>query len=278
VLSVLPLQNDAGQSVGLAHCTQTPVEQTGVAPVHCAFDVQPDVQTPDTHCCPAPQACPHAPQFTGSVCVLAVQVEEHCPCAHTGICSGPRGHTVPQAPQLLTSVCVLVQVAPHVVCPAAHAEHNPATHEPLWQTVSEEQADPTAARPQVPLVHGCPVGHAVPQPPQFAGSEIIVSQMPPHCVPGHESASPAACILYSTRRLASAPVFEGQVEPVRSDACKAAPAANVRTIGPLSDQYCPGASTRSWPLVPSVKRKTAAGQPVPVGVLAVAAMRKTVIG
>jgi hypothetical protein len=32
------------------------------------------------------------------------------------------------------------------------------------------------------------------------------------------------------------PVFEGQVEPVRSDACRVAPAAKVIRIGPLSDQ------------------------------------------
>jgi hypothetical protein len=77
--------------------------------------------------------------------------------------------------------------------------------------------------------------------------------------------------------LASAPVLEAQVEPVRSDALRVAPAANVMTMGPLSDQYCPGVRTRSSPLAPSVKRNTAAGQAASVGVLAEAAMRNTVM-
>jgi hypothetical protein len=129
----------------------------------------------------------------------------------------------------------------------------------------------------VPPLHPTPTPQPVPQLPQLEGSEEIVVHIPPHDVPGQVSVSPVACILYSTSRLASAPVLEAQVEPVRSEACSVAPAAKVNTIGPLSDQNCPGASARSCPLVPSVKRKTAAGQVAPVGVLAVAAMRNTVI-
>lgn len=185
---------------------------------------------------------------------------------------------MPHEPQLLGSFVKFLQVVPHNDSPDAHALQVPPTQDPLWQVVPVVHAVPAGAPAQALLVHGCPGAHAVPQPPQLEGSEASVVQKPAHSIPGHVSVSPVACILYSTRRLASAPVLEGQVEPVRSDACKFAPAPNVRTIGPLSDQYCPGVSIRSWPLVPSVKRKTAAGQPVPVGVLAVAAMRKTVMG
>src|SRR5450631_4257294 len=142
----------------------------------------------------------------------------------------------------------------------------------VWQEIV-----PMPPVPQDPLVHGVPLAHAAPQLPQFEGSDEDVVQMPPHDVPEQESVSPLACILYSTSRFASAPVFEGHVEPVRSEACNVEPAAKVNTMGPPSDQYCAGVSTRSCPLVPSVKRNTAAGQPDAVGVLAVAAMRKTVI-
>jgi hypothetical protein len=153
-------------------------------------------------------------------------------------------------------VLVLTQVLPHWV---------------------KGEVQPLPPAPQVPLAQGAPLAHVVPQAPQLEGSDEDVVQKPPHDVPGQESVSVLACILYSTNRFASAPVLEGQVEPVRSEACKVAPAAKVNTMGPLSDQYCVGVSTRSWPLVPSVKRNTAAGQPAPVGVLAVAAMRNTVI-
>ena len=191
----------------------------------------------------------------------------------------PAAQVVPHAPQLLGSVAVLVQVPLHDTCPGAHALQAPPEQFPLWQVEPVVHALPAGAPAQALLVHGCPGAHALPQPPQLEGSEVVVSQYPAHSVPAPQvSVSPAACILYSTRRLASAPVFEGHVEPVRSDAVRVAPAANVMTIGPLSDQYCPGVRTRSWPLVPSVKRKTAAGQPSAVGVLALAAMRKTVIG
>jgi hypothetical protein len=144
-----------------------------------------------------------------------------------------------------------------------------------WAEVVQEIVPPP--EPHVPLAQGTPLAQVAPQLPQLEGSDEDVVQKPPHEVPGQESVSPEACILYSTNKFASAPVFEGQVEPVRSEACNVEPAAKVNMIGPLSDQYCDGVSTRSWPLVPSVKRNTAAGQPVAVGVLAVAAMRRTVI-
>jgi len=137
--------------------------------------------------------------------------------AHTPLlqklCAGM--HLLPQVPQLFESVERLVQVPLHDVCPDPH------TVEPV----------------QVPPLQSWPAPHAVPQDPQLDGSEDVVSQKPEHKVPGHESVSPDACILYSTSRLASAPVLAGQVEPVRSNACNVAPAANVRTMGPLSDQF-----------------------------------------
>jgi hypothetical protein len=78
--------------------------------------------------------------------------------------------------------------------------------------------------------------------------------------------------------LASAPkVAEHVGTPVRSDAWSVAPAANNRETGPVSDQFWPVVKTRSWPVLPSVKRKTAGTQLGSVGVFAVMAIRSTVI-
>ena len=74
----------------------------------------------------------------------------------------------------------------------------------------------------MPDAHAEPAWQATPQPPQLEGSVAVVSQKLPHIVPEQVSVSPAACILYSIRRLASAPVFAAQVEPVRSEACSVA--------------------------------------------------------
>lgn len=158
----------------------------------------------------------------------------------------------------------------------------PPVHTPLAHCDASVQGDPVAqfvthAAVQVPLVQGEPLVQAVPQVPQLEGSAEVAVQNPEQDVPAQLSVSPGACILYSTSRLASAPVLLAQVEPVRNEACKEAPAAKVITMGPVSDQNWPGVSTRSWPLVPSVKRKTAAGQLDPVGVFAVAATRSMVI-
>lgn len=170
-------------------------------PVQALLQHTPCVQFPLAQVEPAEQVAP----FALSVVVVHAPALQVC----------PEVHLVLQTPQLFGSVMVFVQVPLHDVCPGRHA----------------------AAPEQDPLVQGCPVAHALPQLPQLDGSEDGVTQMPEHKVPGHESVSPAACILYSTSRLASAPVFEVQLEPVRSDACKVAPAANVRTMEPLSDQY-----------------------------------------
>ena len=148
----------------------------------------------------------------------------------------PPGQTAPHAPQLLGSVVSLVQVLPHNVCPAAQALHTPPTQLPLWQFVPEVQADPFPALTQAPLTHADALGQAFPQAPQLAGSEPVVSQYVPHSVPVQASVSPAAVILYSTSRFASAPVFDAQVEPVRRRDWRVAPAAKVSTMGPLSDQ------------------------------------------
>jgi hypothetical protein len=134
----------------------------------------------------------------------------------------PALQTVPQAPQLLGSVCSFVQVPLQFVCPEPHED-------PL----------------QVPLTQGWALAQAVPQAPQLEGSEEVVVQKPLQEVPSQASVSPGACILYSTRRLASAPVFEAQVEPVRREACSTSPTAKVMTIAPVSDQFWPGVRTKS---------------------------------
>jgi hypothetical protein len=258
--------------------TQVPLQLVWPAP-----HVVVVAHTPLTQLWPLAQAFPHVPQLFGSVAsftqvppqlvcpaaqlllglqVPPITVELHAqpPPLQTGVqvpevppfCT--QLQTLPQAPQFLGSLLVFVQVLPHNV-------------------LGELQLPP-----QLPPVQDVPMEQAVPQDPQLEGSEVRVVQNPAHEVPAQLSVSPVACILYSTSRLASAPVLLAQVEPVRTEACSAAPAEKVMTMGPVSDQNCPGANTRSWPLVPSVKRNTAAGQVDPVGVFAVAAMRNTVMG
>lgn len=204
----------------------------------------------------------------------ALQATVQAPALQTGVPWFPL-HTVPHVPQLFASVSVLTHVDPHTVWPPplhaivvcwhepapSHwkvvqepllqegepqavpagwpaqvlAAQTPDEQTPLWQVAFDVQAVPVGA-PQPEETHGCPAAQAMLQPPQLEGSEVVVSHMPAHTVPGQVSVSPAACILYSTRRLASAPVLAAQVEPVRRTACRVAPAAKVITMGPLSDQ------------------------------------------
>jgi hypothetical protein len=64
--------------------------------------------------------------------------------------------TFPQVPQLLPSVLVLVQVEPHKVLPAEHA--------------------------QTPFTQPWPLGHAWAQVPQFWLSDWVLVQVVPHSV------------------------------------------------------------------------------------------------
>src|SRR5258708_3611007 len=188
--------------------------------------------------------------------------------------------TWPQAPQLLVSVASFTQVLLlHNTCPAGQeAAQTPLVQVPLEHCAADVHAPPTDASPQPPSMQGVPLVQAVPQAPQFEGSAEVVVQNPLQEVPEQTlSVSPAACILYSMRRLASAPVFVAQVEPVRREACNTSPTAKVITIAPVSDQFWAGLRTNSCPLLPLVRRKTAAGQAAPVAVFATAAMRRTVI-
>jgi len=130
MVSVIPLQDVAGQLALDTHCTQVPEKQTGVTPEQFAFVVQlaePPVQTPLTQDAPVPHAWPHAPQLFVSVAVL-VQVVPHnvCPDAHvvvhtpdTHCCAAP--HIMLHPPQFLGSVCSFTQTPPQRLCPLAHA-------------------------------------------------------------------------------------------------------------------------------------------------------------
>lgn len=152
--------------------------------------------------------------------------------------AGDAGHALPQAPQLFRSDCVLVQAPLQLVRPEAQGLHTLLTQNPLAQLAPEVQGVPVPPGTQAPLAHASPLGHAVPQAPQLDGSEAVLSQNVPQNVPvvAQVSVSPAAAILYSTRRFASAPVFAAQVEPVRRMDWRVAPPAKVITMGPLSDQ------------------------------------------
>jgi hypothetical protein len=303
LIQVLPLQQPVGQDTALqdpavlheplmqlcpgAHAKQAapPVPQAvelGVVQVFplqqpvghdVASQVGGAVHEPFTQLCPAAHATQATPAVPQALAVDAVQVFP---------LQQPVGQdTALQDPEALHEPFTQL-------CPGAHARQTaPPVPQalklggvqvpPLQQPVGHDVASQLLPEPQVPLAHGTPLAQALPQLPQLEGSDEEVVQMPPHDVPEQESVSPEACILYSTSRFASAPVVEAHVEPVRSEACNVEPAAKVNTMGPLSDQYCAGVSARSCPLAPSVKRNTAAGQPAPVGVLAVAAMRNTVI-
>lgn len=100
--------------------------------------------------------------------------------------------------------------------PCAIAEvQTPELQIPLSQPVPAVQDDPFAPA-QAPPAHCHPDAQALPQEPQLAGSAEVVSQNVPQSAPEPQvSVSPAAPILYSTSRFASAPVFEAQVDPVR---------------------------------------------------------------
>jgi hypothetical protein len=65
----------------------------------------------------------------------------------------------PQAPQFTGSVCRSEQV---------------------WLTIEPQTANPLGQKAtQIPSRHVSPVGHAVPQPPQFAGSPLMLAQYGP---------------------------------------------------------------------------------------------------
>jgi hypothetical protein len=115
---------------------------------------------------PDAQAFPQAPQLRGSCSALQ-------PFAHSVSPAGQVPPTVvhepfaqtwaplhgnPHFPQFAGSVSVLVHESPQSVCPAPHdgsAEH-------------------------VEYEHWSPVGHTLPQPPQFMGSVVVSVQMPWH--------------------------------------------------------------------------------------------------
>jgi hypothetical protein len=90
--------------------------------------------------------------------------------------------TMPQPPQFLVSVWVFTQAPLHSTCPLGQG----IVQTPRLQLVPCLQTEPHA--------------------PQLEGSEVKVVQNPLQDVPEQALVSPAACILYSTSRLAPAPV------------------------------------------------------------------------
>ncbi len=169
------------------------------------------------------------------------------------------------------------QVCPEAQVPQLRVPPQPSERVPHVAPMATQVFGVQAGALHAPLVHPSPLEQTFPHAPQFSGSARVDVQMPPQRVPVHVVASPEACILYSTSRLASAPTLELQLDPLRREACSVAPAAKAISIPPLSDQDCPGSAIRSWPCVPSVNRNTPAGQFIPIGVLSVTAMRSTVM-
>jgi hypothetical protein len=182
VLTSQPFAGLRSQSAnpGLQDSTQLPCAQLGVALL-------------------LEQATPQAPQLLGSVCSFThAPLHNTCPAPHAAVqippvqlplkhCApalqapplGKRAtqtpaeqkelpdlQTLPQAPQLLLSVCTFVQA-------------------PLQNTWP-----PVQPPGQAPLVQAWPVGQAVPQVPQFEGSEEKLVQNPLQEVPEQASVSP----------------------------------------------------------------------------------------
>jgi len=212
--------------------TQAPLQRLS-PPVHA--------HEPPLQVCPLRQAMPQPPQFLGSLFVLISQpsigllLQSLKPGLQDWMAQAPdwqagvallTEQTMPQPPQFLVSVWVFTQAPLHSTCPLGQGivqtprlqlvpclqtePHAPQllgsvcsfTHKPLQFVCPAPHEDPL----QVPLTQAWPVAHAVPHAPQLEGLEVKVVQNPLQDVPEQASVSPAACILYSTSRLASAPV------------------------------------------------------------------------
>lgn len=170
--------------------------------------------------CPVAHIVPHTPQFVGSIAVFthslphscssgeqlhelatqlpAPQLVSHCPqCAALLVRSAqtsphsvrptgqaapigrhaPRSHTLPaeqalpQVPQLTSSSVELTQLVPHRISPAGQL---------VGGMVSIASTMLPSLALQAPRVHVAPVGHAIPQAPQFAASSMGSTQLLPH--------------------------------------------------------------------------------------------------
>jgi hypothetical protein len=193
---------------------------------------RPTVHSPAAHplvaALASAQARPHAPQWAGSIAVLAQNALAPAPqvasgAAHTAphtpsAQSCPAGQALPQPPQLRRSVRVSAQYAdapapasrsPQVARPAPHEtsqrpmEHtrppgHTLPHAPqLALSVADEMQRPPQliwSAPQrgahTPARHTSPASHARPHAPQWAGSVWSSTQRPAHacCDPVHTGA------------------------------------------------------------------------------------------
>jgi hypothetical protein len=109
------------------------------------------VQRPATHCCPAAQATPHAPQFAGSLCALTQRSPQHvAPGAHAGpppqvgitwhrrpLQNSPGAQVLPHAPQFKRFDSMSVHTPPQQPSFAtqnrasgqSRLRHAPSTHD-----------------------------------------------------------------------------------------------------------------------------------------------------
>jgi hypothetical protein len=104
-------------------------------------------------------------------------------------------HVLPQLPQFELSLVVSM----HAVTPASVGQLvRPVPH----------------AVPHMPIEQACPAPHALPQPPQFAGSTWVSTQLMPHWVvpPPHAAAhEPAEQTCPALHTVPQAPQFCGSV-------------------------------------------------------------------
>ena len=157
------------------HCEVVPLllvllQQHGVLEAQAML--LPHMQTPPVQVSdvPAGQVLAHSPQL-----FLSEPVSTHVPAQH--LLDAPM-HTMPQAPQLFGSLRVFTHAPSQFVSPEfGHA------HMPSWQVV--------------------PVGHAVSQSPQWAGSDLSCTQASPQTVP--PSAQPHAPLLHVVGALQAMP-------------------------------------------------------------------------
>jgi hypothetical protein len=143
----------------------------------------PQVQVPAVH--PSawlPQSSPQPPQCSSDVWVFT-----HEPLQHSELPS----HTRPQAPQFAT-VSRRVHAPPQQPEPAPQPGPVPQRHAPSTQVSFAPHAGVQVRAAHALAEQVCPLGHAMPQPPQCIALVVVSTQPPPQqrCPAAHAALAP----------------------------------------------------------------------------------------
>jgi hypothetical protein len=150
------------------------------------------------------QLTPQVPQFCGSKRLVQAGCDDTALVHSTGSgakqpqappshCEPAKVQAVVQSPQWARSLVVLTQVPPHSVAvePPAQA-HTPPEHDasasatpgPRQECPHAPQSCLSAWRSTQAPQQVCPAPQVTPQPPQFAGSLLVSTHLPPHLMLG----------------------------------------------------------------------------------------------